>query len=457
MVVFILWAITLSGLAQTTTRILTFEEAIKLAMQNSILINQQKNNLALSQVQKLSSIASIGPNVQINGQAFQVNGNSFNNQTGKTINGVRDAVTGSISANMNIFSGFYRINSIKQFANQLEAQSYLVNRTSQDVMNTVSTQYLQVMLDVELVKIAKENFEALEKQLQQVKEHVILGSRSPVDEYNQDALTKAAELRFVQAEINLNNDKSLLSQTLLIDPFEEFEVEKPNWDVNSIGAEKLDVQEMSARAKQFRSDYLRALKNETAAKYGMKAARGLMMPSVSAFANYGSAYNFQHGVPTTIDSAGIMIQNREYPRPFKEQFQKNNVYKSYGLQLTIPIFNGLQNQAALAQQRVFYQNSQLERKGIEYQINNDVIRAVRNYEGARKAYAVSTDQLKAAATAFEYETERFNLGVTSFVDYTNANRVFIQAQTDMAQAEFRFVFQKILLEYAVGTLKQEGL
>jgi outer membrane protein len=69
---------------------------------------------------------------------------------------------------------------------------------------------------------------------------------------------------------------------------------------------------------------------------------------------------------------------------------------------------------------------------------------------------ISTDQLKAAELAFQLETERYNLGVTSFVDYANANRVYVQAKTDKAQAEYRLVFQKVVLEYAVGTLKTES-
>ena len=459
----ILGALVIAGLmtseifAQSTPKILTFEEAVKIAMENSVLLNQQKNNLELSQMQKNSSIASIGPNVQLNGSAYQVNGNSFNNQTGELINGVRDVVTGSISANMNVFSGFYRINSIKQFANQLEAQSYFVNRTSQDVINTVANQYLLVMLDVELLKIAKENFDALDKQLQDVKERVAVGSLSAVDEYNQEALTKGGELRYIQAEINLNNDKAQLTQTLLIDPFELFEVESPNWDINLIGSEKLNIEELAAKAKQYRGDYLRAVKTETASKYSMKAAAGLMMPSIGAFAEVGSAYNFQHDVPKMIDSVGVIIPNKDYPRPFSDQFRKDNVYKTYGLQLTIPLFNGLQNKTTYVQQKIQYRNNQLNRKNLEYQINNDVLRTIRNYEGAKKAFAITVDQQKAAATAFEFETERYNLGVTSFVDYTNANRVFVQAQTDKAQAEYRLVFQKILLEYAVGTLKVEDI
>jgi outer membrane protein len=379
---------------------------------------------------------------------------------------------------MNLFSGFSRINTIRQYKNQLDAQSYYVNRTSQDVINTVSTQYLQVMLDVELIKIAKQNFEALEKQLEQVKEQVNLGSRSQVEEYNQDALTKGAELKYVQAEINMNNDKALLTQTLLLDPFEQYDVENPNWDLNDLGFDKIDAVELAELAKKYRGDYQRAVKNEAALKFSSRAAKGSMLPTLYAFGAYGSAYNFQHGVPDSIhytspliikdlnavsgyslseQTSSERISNPEKPRPFSDQFRKNNVYKQYGLQLTIPLFNGLQTHTTYVQQKVLYENSKLTTRNAEVQVKNDVLRAVRNMEGAKKAYSVSIDQLKAADLAFQFETERYNLGVTTFVDFTNANRVLVQAQTDKAQAEFKLVFQKILLQYAVGTLKPEDI
>jgi len=464
--------------AQPRTKVLTFDDAVKIALQNGVLFNQQKNNLQVSQTQKLQSLVAIGPTVTGNASASQINGNSFNQNTGTVINGTRDNVTGSLNANINLFSGLNRINSIKQYYNQLDAQAYYVSRTEQDLINTVATQYLQAMVDVELVKISKENFDALDKQLKQVREQVSLGARSPVDEYNQDALTKAAELRYVQAEITLNNDKTLLTQTLLIDPFESYEIEKPNWDINTISYDIANIEDLASKAKQFRGDYLRAVKTESALKFSTSAAKGFMMPSLYAFGTYGSAYNYQHDVPAMVPNStttsvivsdpstptGYGIQNQtttvdvpnpNTPRPFAEQFRSNNVFKQYGLQLSIPIFSGLQNRTNYVQQKVLYENAILTRRNVEYQIKNDVIRAVRNYMGVRKSYTVSIDQYKAAELALQLETERYNLGVSSFVDFANANRVFVQAQTDRAQAEYRLMFQKVLVDYAVGTLKPE--
>ncbi|MEJ0055727.1 MAG: TolC family protein [Bacteroidota bacterium] len=298
-----------------------------------------------------------------------------------------------------------------------------------------------------------------------------------MDEYNQDALTKAAELAMVQAEITLNNDKTLLTQTLLIDPFEVYDVEKPAWDLNALGYDSLNVEKLVETAKQYRGDYLRAVKVEESSKFATRAAKGLMAPQLFAFAGIGSAYNLQHlpdsstnrysvpivvsdpSTPTgyAVGTKDVFLREANTQRPFEEQFRTNNVNKQYGFQLTIPIFQGLQNRVAYKIQQTQFENNQLNRMNLEYQIKNDVLRATRNFDGAKKAYTISVDRLKAAEIAFQLETERYNLGVTNFVDFTNANRALVQAQTDMAQNEYQLVFQRILIEYAVGTLKPEDI
>lgn len=472
-------AMTGAAMAQTTgdSTVLTFQEAVKIALMNNVTLLQQRNNLTVSQINKRSALASLGPNVSLNGSATQFDGNSFNQQQGRVINGVRDNVSGSLNADINIFSGFYQINTIRQNIAAFDAQAYFVQRTAQDVINTVSTQYLTVLLDAELMRIAKENFDVQTKQLAQIHEFVEVGSRATVDEYNQDALTKAAELRYVQAEIQHTNDMALLTQTLLIDPFESFGVQKPSWDINVIGSQKNDMNVMLETAKLHRGDYLRAVKNEASQLYGKRAAAGNLLPSLGAFFNYGSNYNFQHDVPDSATNTGRplvpvpgspgvfgfgdeqseIIANPDIARPFSEQFRTNNVYKQYGFQVTIPLFRGLQNRARYVQQKVIHDNAELLTKNAEFQLKNDVLRTAKNFEGIRKAYQVSLDQLKAAELAYQYESERYNLGVTNLVEYSTANSRYIQAQTDKAQAEYRLLFQKIQLEYTLGTLKIEDL
>ena len=430
-----------SAISQQTKKAITFEEAVKIALQNSVLLNQQKNNIEAVQAQNTSNWAGFAPTLGFQSQAVRVNGNTFNQQQGKVINGTFDQVTGSLNASLNLFSGLNQINKVKQSTSQVDAQAYNIKRTSQDVISLITAAYLQVLLDVELSRIAKENHIALSKQLEQITEQVKVGAKAPVDEYNQDSQTKAAEIRMLQSEINLTNDRALLTQILLQDPSDEYDVVKPAWLVE---VNPNDFQKIFETALQNRADYQRALKNEEAAKYGMKATRGFMMPNLSAFGTVYSAYNHSHGDSTV--------------RSFENQFTSDNIRKIYGLQLNIPILGGnqpLQNRANYIQQKVIYRNNSIIRSSVEYQVKTDVFRAYQNYSLFAKTFTVSEAQLKAAEYAYQLETERYNLGVSSFVDFINANKNYVQSQTDRAQAEYRMLFQKVLVDYAVGTIKPE--
>jgi outer membrane protein len=431
---------------QAQDKVLTYQDAIKIGIRNSYLLNQQKNNLEFNQMQKLSSMAGLGPTLSANVNTYQVNGNTFNQNTGQVVNGLFDQVNGSLNANLNLFNGFSQVNRLKQSASQLDAQSFYLMRTSQDALNTISTQYLTVLLDVELLRIARENHSVQLKQLDQIKESVNVGSKSPVDEYNQLSQTKAAELRALQAEITLLNDKSKLSLTLLLDPNDKFEVARPHLSVNDLDTGDIALTALEEVALKNRGDYLRAVKTEEAAKYGKNSSRANMLPSLGAFGTLYSAYNHTHGDPNV--------------RPFETQFKSDNLRKVYGLQLTIPILGGNQNlqyRTGYVQQKVNYLNSQLERQNAEIQVKTDVFQAYQNFELYKKTYSVTQSQLEAAQEAYRLENERYNLGITNFVDYSNANKALVQAQTDHAQAEFRLLFQKILLDYAIGTLKVEDL
>ncbi len=452
-VILVLVLITYTVKAQDSApKKLTFEEAVSIALKNNVTLGQQRNQLEVSQMQKTASIASVAPSISVNANAQQFNGNSFNQQQGRAINGIRDAVNGSLNANLTLFNGFSTINNIRMTNSQLDAQSYFVKRTTEDVINTVAAQFLTVLLDMELLKIATENFEALNVQLNQITEQVKLGSRSPVDEYNQQGQTKGAELRMLQAEINLTNDKALLTQTLLLDPFIEIEVAKPSWTISDMDLVNPKLDEMYALAKENRGDLLRAIKNEEAAKFGVQITRGLYAPSLNAFFNYGSAYNYQHGIPDS-----VLANNPSINRDFQDQFREDNVYKSYGVGLSIPILNGYQTRSRVMQQKITFRNSTLLKDNAEIQVKTDVLRAAKNFEVGRKSYTVSVAQLEAAQMAYQLESERYNLGITNFVDYAQANRVLVQAQADKSQAEFRLIFQRVLLEYATGTLKIEGV
>lgn len=419
---------------------LSYKEAVKIAIRNNYLLNQEKNNLALSQAVRTNSVARLAPSVSGTVTALRIDGNSFNQNEGKVENGIRDNVYGSIDANLMLFNSFNRINTIRQSNEMLRAQTSIVKRTEQQVISDVSSQYLQVLLDQELMKIAERNIELLKAQLDQIKGQVDLGAKAEVDQITQDALAKGAELTFLRARVTLRNDKALLAQTMLIDATGDFQLEDPQWDANFTASLDQELDQLYATAMTNRADYQGALYTESAAHYLVRATRGGYYPSLTAFGSYGSAYNKLQG------SAA---------RGFRDQFFTDNTQLQYGLQLNIPIFNNLSNRLSVVRTKVAHNNAKLARSNIENTVKNDVLRAYLNFQDAIAAYQAAEVQLHAAELSYNLEKERYDLGITDLVQYTQANQNYVKAQGDFAQSKFTISFQKILLDFAIGTLKFE--
>jgi outer membrane protein len=426
---------------QQAPAILTFKDAVKIGLENNVTLNQQKNLLDYTQINKTSSLLQLGPSVQANGSAYRNDGNSFNQNRGEVVNGVIDFVNGSIDANMPIFNGLRQVNSYRQANNANEAQLHQVNRSSQDVIRDVSNQFLLCMLDQQLIKINEENVHTQKVQHDQIKEQVELGSKAEADLYNQEYQLKNAELTLLRSRNTYKNDKATLAITLQIDPL-AFEVSLVDWDMNSVLIDSLSLDEMYTVAMDRRSDLKQAHYNEKATHFGYSSMKGRYMPSIYAGASYGSRYNYIYG---------------DENRSFNDQFTKDNTQLSYGLSITIPIYNGLLYRAQAAQTKVTYENAKIQHKNVEVTVKSDVLRAFQNFSDAKTAYAASESQLRSAELAYKMEKERYDLGISDITQLTITNQAYIKAQGDFQNSKFTLMFQRLLINYAIGTLKFEDI
>lgn len=421
---------------------LTFKEAVSIGLKNNVTLKQQENLLISSNIAKQSSLLALGPTVSINGEAARTDGNSFNQQEGTVVNGVADAVGAQISASMPLFRGLSTLNNYRQSVSQNDAQVQFVKRTKQDVIRNVANQFLTCLLDQRLVSIRERSLEYQKKQFEQIKEQVSAGSRAEADLLNQEFQVKNAELLLLRAKTTLRNDKTTLAQTLMIDPYSEFTLVDPSWDINILSSEQLNVELLYETAKSQRADYIRTKANERASELNYTSSKGSYFPNVSLFANYGSFYNYIHDRPN---------------RTFEQQFTQDNTRLRYGVTFSIPIYGGFTNRAQVVQNKMLYQNAQLESENIEMTIKNDVLRAMQNYQDAILSYESAESQLRASEISYNLENERYTLGVSDIVALTLSLQNYTQAQADFESAKYTLMFQRLLLNYATGTLKFEDI
>jgi outer membrane protein len=358
------------------------------------------------------------------------------------VNGVIDYVGGSVGASMPVFQGLSNLNQYRRANNQNEAQLHQVVRSNQDVIRDVANQYLRCLLDQELIEISEQNVETQQIQYDQIKELVDLGNRAAADLYNQEYLVKNAELLLVRDRNTLSNDLATLALTLQIDPTVYTSVEEVAWDVNLLSADTLSIDAMVSMAMNRRSDLKQAQHFEQAAHFGYNAIKGQYYPNLSASIQYGSRYNYVHG---------------EDNRSFNDQFLQDNVALGYGLAITIPIYYGFQYRAQAAFSRVTYENAQISTRNMEVTVKTDVIRSYQNFRDALTNYETSQAQVRSAEIAYQMEKERYDLGISNIVQLQLVNQTYVRAQGDYQSSLFNLMFQRLLINYTLGTLRFEDI
>ncbi len=419
--------------------VLPFKVAVKMALEKNVTLNTQKNQLAANQAQRLQSYANYLPSITANGNLGKYSGQGQDPSNGDFVDLKYDFANANVGANLIIFNGFNRINNLMRFENQFMAQTSLINRAQQDAIFNVTNQYLQVLLDQEMLRIAEENFAAQGKTLEQIKGFVEVGSRASTDLYNANALYKSTELSMIRARVTYQNDKALLAQILQADPSRDFQVMAPEWTVDEKFINENSLEKLYEIAFANRADWKQSNYQIKSNKYFMRASTSGYMPTVSAFGQYGSQY-------------ASLFQGS-----FNEQFMKKNLNLQYGLQVSIPIFDRLVTRTNRVVAKVTLDNSELTRDNLEKTIKIDVQRAYKNYQAAIESFAASMAQFDAADLNLKMQTESYSLGVANQVTLALANQTYVQASAAKAQAQVTLIFQKILLEYALGILNPNEL
>lgn len=417
--------------------VLTFDEAVRIGLRKNVALNQQKNFLEVNEAQRLGAYGNFLPNLSLTGNFTHQEGQQQNTTSGNLEDLSTDYFGGQFNTSLTLFNGLRNINNLSAANNQVLAQSYFVKRSSQDVVSFVASQYLQVLLDQQLLTIAEENFKLQEALAQQMQAFYDAGSRPITDAYNQDALLKGAQVSFVRAKNNLLNDKATLAQTLQLDPSETFDVVYPSMPLELVNYNAMSLDSLIAIALENRPDWKQQDHQVEANKYSFRATFGSFLPSLTGFASYGSFYY-------------SLI-----PFNFGEQFRTLNPSIQYGANITIPIFTRFQNRTQRVVSKITYENSLITQENLLKTIKIDVQRALNNLINAAENYRASLAQFEAGDLALRTQKESYELGASDQVALAQATQTYVSGAASKAQAEVTLLFNRILLDYSLGIISPD--
>lgn len=433
-----------TALQAQEVRKISLQEAIDIALENNYQLKKASNNLDLAEKGIYNEYADFLPSVSGNMNGFSSKGQQLVRRGNTQVfeDNVTNGLRGDLSADMSIFNGFENIISLRiSKADKLSSQESLQRAKENVIFNTASN-FLQVLLDEELLEIAKENLASSQKQLEQVQAQVEVGSRPKVDLYNQESTVASNELTVTQRENNLKLSRLALIRQLQVDPQGRYEFVTPNFDTDSVKVQSdipYTIGNLIDQALSSRSDLKSEMANLTTLELQLKQAKYNLLPSLSASASMSSSYNDQYF------GGGVS---------FSDQFYDQNFTTSVGLSLNIPIFSNWNRMYQIQTSKINLKNAKLDLEDTRLQIIQEVTQAHSDYVSYRKELQSTQKALKAAERTYVTQKQRYEVGAGTLIELSDANAQYVQAQADYAQSMYNLIFQRKLLDYYIGKLNK---
>ncbi|HBW00476.1 MAG TPA: hypothetical protein DEF03_04715 [Bacteroidetes bacterium] len=105
-------------------------------------------------------------------------------------------------------------------------------------------------------------------------------------------------------------------------------------------------------------------------------------------------------------------------------------------------------------QKLNYENTKLSVDRTRLSIISEVTQAYNDYQ-ARVAELESTAKaLAASERAYQTELQRYDIGISTLVELSQSQALYVQAQSNRLQAVYSYTFQEKLLDYYIGNLNE---
>lgn len=422
---------------------ISLQRAIELVLQNNLQIKQSRLSEALSEETLLQSRYDRYPSLNGNSNTNYSVGRSFDQLSGQLVEKGTTSFSTGVNTSAVLFQGFQKVNQIAQNKFKLEADKSNTARIQNDLMLSVVTTYLQILSGQDLVEAAKQQLKLTRQQLEREQKFFDVGEKTVADLSQSKAQVATAELNVTDAQNQLDLAFLNLAQLLELDPAVPFDVVPPTvHDPQEISRQSA-AEVFAASMKTYpeiRLQEFRLLSSEKA----VDIARGNYYPRLTLGGSLGTGYSSsrQQYVPGTNPPVFERIN-------FADQLNEN-INRSIGLSLSIPIFNGFQARSSVRKAKIGLQNAEISVQLAKNNLNKIINQAVYDLRAAEKRYYSAQSAYESSREAFMAIEQRYEVGLVNSLDFNQAQTNLNRAQFDMIQARYDLIFRSKVIDFYLG-------
>jgi len=432
--------------AQTQPKQWTLEECVRYALDNNITIKLSELDVKSADIDKKGALGSYLPSVSGSASHSWNIGLNVNPVTNIATTQTTQYSSLGLNAGVDIYKGLQNQNAYRRAKLSIIASQYQLLKMQEDISLNVANAFLEILFNKENLKVKKEQLAIDEKRFARSEEMVNAGTIPRGDLFDLKATVATDQQAIIVAENSLLISKLSLAQLLQLKEFADFDVidDTNAKDENNIMAQTpIDIYN---KAKEIRTEVKLAQTNLEIAEKSVAIARGAYQPTLRGFYQFSTSASYSDRL-TGVDANNNPIYVA--PDPVLDQFSDNKGH-NFGFQLSVPIFNGFTVKNNVERSKVSLEKSKidLEQKSLDLQRN--VYTAFTDAKGALNAYESSTVTLEARQQAYNYAKEKYDVGLMNSFDFTQAQTLLTNAQSDVIRTKYDYMFKIKILEFYFG-------
>jgi outer membrane protein len=323
-----------------------------------------------------------------------------------------------------LLTDFGRTHELVKSSNfRAEAQQESVSTSRADILLQVDQTYFRVLKAQAVLQVAQQTVSARQVVADQIRTMAANQLKSQLDVSFAQVDLSQAQLLLIQAQNDLQASFSDLSTALGYQDERTYRLSEEPLPA----APPSNLDQEIIQAFQNRPELITERLNVQSASSYATAERDLFFPTISALGTAGLTPFRQNGLDSRYAAAGFNVN--------------------------IPIFNGHLFNARLAEAKYREQAEQQDLRDLQNRIARDVRTAWLSANSSFQRLAVTDQLLNQATQALNLAQSRYNLGLSSIVELSQAQLNLTQAEIAQASAKYDYQTQVSALNYEIGNLR----
>ncbi len=437
--VLIALAFTVQSQAQTTSEKWDLRKCVEYATKNNISVKQADVQARITALQLKQATLYQYPTASFSTNIGPQFGRSIDPTTNVYSNNELLSQSYGLQGGVQIFNWSRIKNNIA--AQEFNAKAALVDieKAANDVAINVATYYLQVLAAKEQISITSIQTIQTQTQLNVTRKKVDAGSLPELNAVELEAKLATDSSNLISAQSTYQQNILQLKGLLNIDAALPFDVEIPS--VDKIALETLaDMQPESV--------FQLALNNQPAQKSNALKIKGAEKNVLAVKSSLYPTFSANYSLGTTYNNKAVNFANGNKIEYFDQVSQ--NFRQSFGVGLSVPIFNSGTNRINYEQSKLNLQTYKVNEEQANQKLKQDIYTSYTNVVTAIQKFNAGKRQVESNQKAYDFASKRYEIGLLSTLDLITTQNNLSTAKLQQVANQYDYIFKMKLLEFYKG-------